>query len=391
MWIVQKHRLVVSNVRINLVSICCGQHVAVCSNFRLLTPNSGLPFSHNIYWPGNSLFLSFHAGQPTDDSNLDGVVLCNGTNDGDNESMTDASDIDFSSSHLSLATVSASGNDQQTTTATTAAPQHSNIILIRGARTENGQIILQNSQELLNLLNGTGTVSISCEDEKLVQMPHSGFKMTTTTTTAKPTNGIGTGHSIFVQSPMRSNTSTSHQIVDIKTASTGGQTIVRLPPSNNVPAPTKKTNQTANAIPEGSIFLQQRLNKNGATDVPILLQTLKRLDKSQSILLFRNAQSSSSTLTTSTATMKTTSATAANHITVLNNANAKENTSTSSSNVGSGSGSGSASTNKTVSSNVPLGTGKFKFNFVFLYFYGLLWTKLFNLQMKIALISRFEC
>lgn len=282
---------------------------------------------------------------------MDGAILCNGANDGDNESMAVASDIEFSSPHLSLATVAASGNDQQTMTATT--PQHNNIILIRGARTENGQIILQNSQELLNLLNGTGTVSFSCDDEKLIQLPHSGFKTTTTptTTATKPTkDAIGAGHSIFVQSPMRSNT-TAHQMVDIKTASTGGKTIVRMPSTNKVAATTKKSNQTANAYPEGSIFLQQRLNKNGATDVPILLQTLKRLDKSPSILLFRNAQSTSSTLTASTATLKTTTATATNHITVLNHANAKENTSSS--------GGGGASTNKTVSSNIPLGTGEF--------------------------------
>lgn len=310
------------------------------------------------------LFVYFHfgAGQPSDDSNLDGAILCNGTNDGDIESMTDASDIDFSSSHLSLATLAAPCNDQPTTmtTAPTSTPQHSNIILIRGARTENGQIILQNSQELLHLLNGAGTVNISCEDEKLIQLPpHSGFKATTTTATKSTNNTIGAGHSIFVQSPMRTNAS-PHQIVDIKTTSTCGQTIVRLPSSNTVAGTTKKSNQTVNAIPEGSIFLQQRLNKNGATDVPILLQTLKRMDNSPSILLFRNAQTTSSTLTSSTATIKTTTATAT---TATNNANAKENTSGSSSG-----GVTSASTNKTVSSNIPLGTGEFNSTLFFVYF-----------------------
>lgn len=288
--------------------------------------------------------------------------MCNGTNDGDNESMIDASDIDFSSSHLSLATVATSSNDQYTTTTTTTnTPQHSNIILIRGARTENGQIILQNSQELLNLLNGTGTVSISCEDEKLIQLPHSGFK-TTTITNKTTKDATGTGH-IMIQSPIKPNTS-AHQIVDIsangiKTTAAGGhQTVVRLPALN---APTaKKSNNMTNAVPGGSIFLQQRLNKNTTSDVPILLQTLKRLDKSQSILLFRNAQSTSSTLTTSS--MKTTTANATNHIAVLNNnANAKENT--------SGSG---ASTNKTVSSNVPLGTGEYNSLFLSFIFLGLL-------------------
>lgn len=291
--------------------------------------------------------------------------MYNGTNDADNESMTDASDIDFSSSHLSLATVTATGNDQQTMTAT--PPQHSNIILIRGARTENGQIILQNSQELLNLLNGTGTVSISCEDEKPIQLSHSGFKTTTTTTTttaATKSSKDAFGHSLFVQSPIRPNTSTAHQIVEMKSTSSGGQTIVRLPPTNTMAGTTKKSNQTINAMPEGSIFLQQRLNKNATTDVPILLQTLKRFDKSQSILLFRNAQSTTSTLTTSAATaVKTTTATTNNnHITVLNTANAKENTNSSS----SSSGSSSTSTNKIVSSNIPLGTGKFK-SMLFLY------------------------
>lgn len=299
------------------------------------------------------LCLFFNTGQPSDDSDSDGAILCNGANDGDNESMADASDIEFSSPHFSLATGTASANDQQTMAATT--PQHSNIILIRGARTDNGQIILQNSQELLNLLNGTGTVSFSCEDEKLIQLPHSAFKTTTTdTTTATKTtkDAIGAGHSIFVQSPMRPS-KTAHKIVDIKTASTGGQTIVRMSSTNRVAATTKKSSQASNAYPEGSIFLQQRLNKNVSTDVPILLQTLKRLDKSPSILLFRNAQSTNSTLTSSTVTMKTTAATAANHMTVINNANAKENTSSSIV------GGVSASANKTVSSNIPLGTGEF--------------------------------
>lgn len=70
--------------------------------------------------------------------------------------------------------------------------QASNIILIRGARAENGQIILQNGHELLSLLN-SGTVSISSGDDE---------KLTCGTSTS----------SIFLQSS-RIKTSTTNTIV----------------------------------------------------------------------------------------------------------------------------------------------------------------------------------
>ncbi|KAJ6642163.1 hypothetical protein Bhyg_07110 [Pseudolycoriella hygida] len=147
---------------------------------------------------------------------------------------------------------------QQSPLATTQSlPQHhNNIILVRGARTENGQIILQNSHELLNLLN---------DEDKPILLQHPRFK-----TSKQQTEGA-----ILLQPTL-------------KGAHIDGPVLLQS-------ASVKKST----TLPEGSIIVQQRLNKNGTADGPILLQTLKRLDKSQSILVFRNANGStaSSSLT----------------------------------------------------------------------------------------------
>lgn len=141
---------------------------------------------------------------------------------------------------------------QQSQVATTQSlPQHhNNIILVRGSRNENGQIILQNSQELLNLLN---------DEDKPILLQHPRFK-----TSKQQSEGA-----ILLQPT-------------IKGSHIDGPVLLQS-------ASVKKST----TLPEGSIIVQQRLNKNGTADGPILLQTLKRLDKSQSILVFRNANSSS--------------------------------------------------------------------------------------------------
>lgn len=154
---------------------------------------------------------------------------------------------------------------QQSQLATTQSlPQHhNNIILVRGARNENGQIILQNSQELLNLLN---------DEDKPILLQHPRFK-----TSKQQSEGA-----ILLQPTLKG----SH--ID-------GPVLLQ---SANVKKST--------TLPEGSIIVQQRLNKNGTADGPILLQTLKRLDKSQSILVFRNANSStaSASLTSNSSTSR---------------------------------------------------------------------------------------
>jgi hypothetical protein len=80
------------------------------------------------------------------------------------------------------------------------------------------------------------------------------------------------------------------QPASIKNATLDGGTI--LLQSANVAGLKKNTVNNSN-VNDGSITLQQRINKNGTTDGTFLLQTLKRLDKSQSILVIRNTNNAS--------------------------------------------------------------------------------------------------
>lgn len=195
-------------------------------------------------------FSRIFAGPPTDENKSDGP--------GNNPSRSNADKMQSDSTEL-------------TTTATSSAtlapqlqqPQHSNIYLVRGARTENGHLILQNSHELLSLLN---------DDDKSIILQHPRIQ------TKSGIDGAGGGTILFHQPTMKATTTTESSIL-LQT-----QTI-------------KKTS----APGEGSIILQQRLNKTGGTDGPILLQTLKRLDKSQPILFFRSANTTTTTATTTIA------------------------------------------------------------------------------------------
>lgn len=253
--------------------------------------------------------------------------------------------------------------------------QPSNIILIRGARRENGQIILQNGHDLLSLLN-SGTVSIgnsSDDDTRTCNTSNSPSILlhrkasftNVASTTSKLTNDA---NKFVIQSTTLKNTATitSHNQIagDTATAVLNGNGIktnavlqsgqaLKNPAaaaSNATLATTiATTTGTTTTIPEGSIIFQQRLNKNGANDGPILLQTLKRVDKSPSILLFRNNQTtgnaSTCTLTTTTQNlMKTKSID--NHITMV--ASHKDD------------GKIDAKLNaKSTSLNIPLGAGKY--------------------------------
>lgn len=162
---------------------------------------------------------------------------------------------------VTVTTATATAATQPTATIQ-SHPHHGNIILVRGARTENGQIILQNSHELLNLLN---------DEDKPILLQHSRFK---NAGVVKQPQNDGT---ILLQSAL-------------KNGQMDGTVLLQS-------ATMKKTA----TLPEGSIIVQQRLNKNGTVvDGPILLQTLKRLDKSQSILVFRNATNTTATSTITT-------------------------------------------------------------------------------------------
>lgn len=233
--------------------------------------------------------------------------------------------------------------------------------MIRGARTENGQIILQNGHDLLSLLN-SGAVSIAnSEDDKRTSNTSNSSSILLhrkATTTPK----LSTESNKFVIQSTLNNaaTITGSQIADANTLNGNGlknnallnstQAIKNATTSNTLSTSTSTSAAaTTTNIPEGSIIFQQRLNKNGANDGPILLQTLKRIDKSPSILLFRNNQT---TGTTSTCTLTATAAQNVvktkpinNRIAVLANNNDDEKAEL-------------KLRSKSMPSNVPLGAGK---------------------------------
>lgn len=206
------------------------------------------------------IFFSCYFPGPTSEENSDTV-----SNETSRNASVCSSDKQAKESHDGTSQKTMVPIQQQSQIATTQSlPQHhNNIILVRGARNENGQIILQNSHELLNLLN---------DEDKPILLQHPRFK-----TSKQQSDG-----SILLQPTLKG----SH--ID-------GSVLLQS-------ASVKKST----TLPEGSIIVQQRLNKNGTADGPILLQTLKRLDKSQSILVFRNANgsTSSATLTSNSSTSR---------------------------------------------------------------------------------------
>lgn len=154
-------------------------------------------------------------------------------------------------------------------------PTHSNIFLVRGARTENGQIILQNSHELLSLLNDSG-------DDKPILLQQQ-------------------QQTLQIQQQHHQNNNQRKKIGGSTTATTTTSTVTTT--DGNQILINGKLNDNS------SIVFQQRLNKNGGltvTDGPILLQTLKRLDKTQPILVFRTSSSNTTNTNTNTTSVKIT-------------------------------------------------------------------------------------
>lgn len=157
---------------------------------------------------------------------------------------------------------------------------HSNIILLRGARAENGQIILQNRQDLLSLLNEDSNNSIVIQQAKLKtgQTSHASASGTSTTTnlpTVKTViaddgmSGIGQGATILLQTPIQDSWN------------------AKLKKSAGCQMSSTATTTT--------------------TSVPFLLQTIKRLDnKSQSILVFRNSSTAGAPIASSNKSTTTT-------------------------------------------------------------------------------------
>lgn len=205
---------------------------------------------------------------------------------------------------------------------------------------------MQNGHDLLSLLNsGAVSVAASSEDDKRtsntsnspsILLHRKAASLTNISTTPKLTHE---SNKFVIQSTLKNSTTiTASQIADAATAATlnGGNGNAVLHSIQ-----TSKTSGTTN-ISEGSIIFQQRLNKNCSNDGPILLQTLKRIDKSPSILLFRN----NATTTAAASNQNAVKTKAINsRITVL--ANNKDNEK-----------SEAILKTKSTSSNVPLGAGK---------------------------------
>uniref|UniRef100_A0A182MKP8 Uncharacterized protein n=1 Tax=Anopheles culicifacies TaxID=139723 RepID=A0A182MKP8_9DIPT len=188
--------------------------------------------------------------------------------------------------------------------------QHSNIILVRGSRSENGQIILQNTHELLSLLS---------DEDKPIFLQHQRLTTTsagatitkahTTKTLSEATASTGGGSTILFQPAIKSGT-----LEGISGVGGGGSTILLQSDALKKGTTLEVGTSSATGSTGGPIFLQQRLSKNG-TEGPILLRTLKRLDKSQSILVIRNA-TTAGTVATAGSTMVAASAAASGGISV---------------------------------------------------------------------------
>ncbi|CAO1372770.1 unnamed protein product [Diamesa serratosioi] len=146
----------------------------------------------------------------------------------------------------------------------TQSPHHhsGNIILVRGSRTENGQIILQNTQELLNLLGSENKDKPPMLINQQHIKTHENGKIIFHPASVKNGNVSAMDNSILLKSTINRNNTMDNNRKD-----------------------------TTTIINESSTSkLQQRIH----------LQTLKRLDKTQSFLLIRNTNSNSTTTSVNT-------------------------------------------------------------------------------------------
>lgn len=242
----------------------------------------------------------------------------------------------------------------QSLLSSTASNTHhqSNFILVRAARSDSGQLILQNGHELLTLLNENALSHATGQDSdssKPIVLQHPRLKARNTDST----------NSIAVQPISIKNNSSDTP------STSAGQTIL-LQSGTTV----KKGTLTS----DGSIILQQtRLTatKTGSgndTSGPILLQTLKRLDKTPSILVIRNA-GSTATATVVPTTSKTVQTKTLTRVTQHHHHSHHQQEMI----VTEGRERSVERASK--QTNVPLGSGKYIFMIVlsiFLYFYSIL-------------------
>lgn len=206
----------------------------------------------------------------------------------------------------------------ESATASQNSNNNNNIILLRGAQSDGGHIILQNGQELLQLLNGGGEAK-------------SGGSNTTTTSSSS------SGKTIILQSPRlkqqsEANKNVKNRIMLHQTTvdqlsmankqSEGGGSSKLCLSSQSLDSGVGETillqtnglsgkRISATTLSDGSILLHPRMMDsytttqatatgtsqagNSSSDGPILLQTLKRFDKS--IFVLRNSSGGSTAAT----------------------------------------------------------------------------------------------
>lgn len=183
-------------------------------------------------------------------------------------------------------------NQSIVTTAAGPGGTQSNFILVRAARSDSGQLILQNGHELLTLLNESAAAAAAAaageDNNKPIVIQQRSIKgrgsgSNSGSNINESTNSIAVHH----QSHPSTRGDTS--------GGSGSQTILLQSSTGGM---KKLTSADGSSI----ILQQARLatTKSGSSDNnsgPILLQTLKRLDKTPSILVIRNAGGSTTAST----------------------------------------------------------------------------------------------
>lgn len=183
-------------------------------------------------------------------------------------------------------------NQSIVTTAAGPGGTQSNFILVRAARSDSGQLILQNGHELLTLLNESAAAAAAAANEdnnKPIVIQQRSIKG----------RGSGSGNSGSNINESTNSIAVHHQSHHSTRGDTSGgsgsQTILLQSSTGGM---KKLTSADGSSI----ILQQARLatTKSGSSDNnsgPILLQTLKRLDKTPSILVIRNAGGSTTAST----------------------------------------------------------------------------------------------
>nr|XP_017106161.2 uncharacterized protein LOC108131671 isoform X2 [Drosophila bipectinata] len=197
----------------------------------------------------------------------------------------------------------------------------SNIILLRGTRNENGQIIIQNKQDILSLLSEQQQQQQQQQQQD--NKNHSSTAITlnqlpTTTTVARKTivqssnpgqsstsnsisNGSGSNSTISIVASGNNKEASSSNTILLQTPINASQLESVLKAQER----SKQASGTQTKLAERPFMLKHATRSlssesNGDTKSPFVLQTLKRLEKSQSILVIRNSTTASSSTSMAT-------------------------------------------------------------------------------------------